>query len=433
MDTVPRAWAPADLETVRDLAATVTTELDLRLAARELERKSGELQDVVEGLAESEARYRFQAKLLDAVGQAVLATDPRGRITYWNRAAEALYGWSAAEVLGRDVLEVTPAELSREQAMELMERLAAGESWSGEFMVRRRDGASFPVMVHDTPVFDEAGELAAIIGASWDLTERSRTEEVLRSAKEEAERANRSKTEFLSAMSHELRTPLNAIAGYLELIEMGVHGPVTAAQGEAFGRIKRNQEHLLILINDVLHYARIEAGRTEFRTVSVRCEEILTDLEALFDPQAAARGIAYTVRKPGGGLSALCDPDRVQQVLLNLVGNAIKFTDPAGRVELSCEADERWVYVRVSDNGRGIAPERLPAVFDPFVQLERHRNETSQQGLGLGLAISRDLARGMGGDLTAESEPGRGSTFTLCLPRAGSTGREPRRGLPEES
>lgn len=362
-------------------------------------------------------RIHLQAQLLSAVGQAVIATDVAGRITYWNRAAEALYGWREEEVLGRDVLEVTPAEMTRDQAADLMTCLSRGESWSGEFLVRRKDGRRFEVMVTDTPVFDGDGNVTGVIGISWDLSERKRAETALQNAKEEAERANRSKTEFLSAMSHELRTPLNAIAGYLDLIHLGVHGPVTSAQSSALERIKRNQEHLLTLINDILHYAKIEAGRTEFRTAVLPVVEMLAGMEALVEPQAQARGVAYTCRAPGSPLYASCDPERVQQILLNLVGNAIKFTDPGGWAVVWCDADERQVYIRVSDNGRGISPEQLRSVFDPFVQLERHRNETSQQGVGLGLAISRDLARGMGGDIAVESTRGHGSTFTLVLPR----------------
>ncbi len=233
----------------------------------------------------------------------------------------------------------------------------------------------------------------------------------------QSQEANRAKTEFLSAMSHELRTPLNAIAGYIDLIDLGVHGPVTGAQRHALERIKRNQEDLLRLINDVLHFAKLEAGRMEFAIADMLLTEILEGITSGIEPQAQARGIAFSAHACDPSLTARADADRVRQILLNLVGNSLKFTAPGGWVLLRCDADPERVYMHVQDNGRGIPRDRLEVVFDPFVQLERHRYDTSQQGVGLGLAISRDLARGMGGDLVAESEEAVGSTFTLVLPR----------------
>jgi signal transduction histidine kinase len=171
------------------------------------------------------------------------------------------------------------------------------------------------------------------------------------------------------------------------------------------------------LINDVLHFAKLEAGRMEFAIADMLLTEILEGITSGIEPQAQARGIAFSAHTCDPSLTARADADRVRQILLNLVGNSLKFTAPGGWVLLRCDADPERVYMHVQDNGRGIPRDRLEVVFDPFVQLERHRYDTSQQGVGLGLAISRDLARGMGGDLVAESEEGVGSTFTLVLPR----------------
>jgi signal transduction histidine kinase len=218
-------------------------------------------------------------------------------------------------------------------------------------------------------------------------------------------------------MSHELRTPLNAIVGYVDLLEMGLRGPVTEGQLHDLGRIKRAQAHLLGIIDDILNFARIEAGRLEYAREPIEVEPLLGELETLVSPQLAERGLSYAC---GGapGLVALGDPDRVRQILLNLLSNAIKFTEPGGRVEVGAAEEGESVAIRVRDTGRGIAPERLAQVFDPFVQLDRHRTHSAQQGVGLGLAISRELARGMGAELTAWSAPGEGSCFTLALPRA---------------
>ncbi|HEX8692305.1 MAG TPA: HAMP domain-containing sensor histidine kinase [Longimicrobium sp.] len=238
-----------------------------------------------------------------------------------------------------------------------------------------------------------------------------------RRARAEAEEANRAKMDFLAVMSHELRTPLNAIAGYAQLLEMGIHGPVTEEQREALARIRRSQRHLLLLINDVLNFAKIEAGRVELRLGTVPAAELVAGVEPLILPQAEARGIRYERRLPAVPPAVRADPDKAGQVLLNLLSNAVKFTGDGGRVRLECVPNGRRVLFRVHDTGPGIPPERLESVFEPFVQLERGLS-AQREGTGLGLAISRDLARAMGGDVWAESTPGRGSVFTLALPRA---------------
>ncbi len=257
--------------------------------------------------------------------------------------------------------------------------------------------------------------------ALGDAVDARRAAEV---AQREAEAANRTKGEFLATMSHELRTPLNAIGGYVQLLEMEVHGPVTDAQRTALERVQRAQHHLLGLINDVLNHARLAAGQVHYDVQDVAVDALFADVEALVAPQLAARGLTFAYEGRREPLVVSADAEKVRQVLLNLLTNALKFTEPGGRVALACEpggaADggHEAVQLHVRDTGRGIAPAQLARVFDPFVQVDRALTHASQQGVGLGLAISRDLARGMGGDLTVESAVGAGSTFTLTLPRA---------------
>ena len=283
---------------------------------------------------------------------------------------------------------------------------------------------------------DRAGLLAAERAARAAAeTERAAAEEARRAA----EAANRAKGEFLAVMSHELRTPLNAIGGYSELIELGIHGPVTDAQRTALGRIQASQRHLLGLIAAVLDYSRVEAGAVTYRLSDVPVVEAVAEAEALVAPQLRSKGLGYAWSGAPAALSVRADREKLQQVLLNLLGNAVKFTDARdgapGRVEVTCAVEDGadgtlgCVLLRVCDTGVGIAPEKLASVFEPFVQADQ-RLTRPQEGVGLGLAISRDLARGMGGDLTAESTPGAGSTFTLTLPRGSRRARSARRWTP---
>jgi chemotaxis family two-component system sensor kinase Cph1 len=251
------------------------------------------------------------------------------------------------------------------------------------------------------------------------LRQRDERETLLdreRQARSEAERANRAKADFLAMMSHELRTPLNAIGGYAQMIEMGVRGPVTPTQAIDLQRIQSNQRHLLGLINNILNFAKLEAGQVKFDVTSVDVREVITDVETLVIPQLRERKLAFSVARADAPLTVQADAEKLRQILVNLVSNAIKFTNVGGSIGLAAHRVGDHAVVDVTDTGRGIPGDRLTSIFDPFVQVDRYTNERGDQGIGLGFAISRDLARFMRGDLTVKSEVGRGSTFTLSLP-----------------
>ena len=244
----------------------------------------------------------------------------------------------------------------------------------------------------------------------------------LESQRMAADEANAAKSNFLAVMSHELRTPLNAIAGYAELLDMEVHGPITPAQHEALGRIRRSQRHLLRLVNDVLNLSRIEAGRVDYAVERFSLLGVVGSVTPMIEPQLAARDLTLEVAVPAE-LEATADREKVQQILLNLLTNAVKFTAPGGRVTVDAiegSGETPVAIVRVTDTGIGVPPDMLERIFEPFIQVDASRTRATE-GTGLGLAISRDLARGMGGDLAATSRIGVGSTFTLTLPIGVST------------
>ncbi len=239
-------------------------------------------------------------------------------------------------------------------------------------------------------------------------------------ARATAEAANQSKSAFLAMMSHELRTPLNAIGGYAQLMQEGVSGPVTEQQREYLKRVRVSQAHLEALINGVLDFAKLEAGRLQFEITEFSLADGLAAVVSLVEPQAAAREIRFDYVAGDPDIAVRADTEKVLQIVLNLVSNAVKFTPPGGRVAVEWGVDGQQAEIRVSDTGSGIPPEKLGAVFEPFIQADRNVHGASH-GTGLGLTISRELARHMGGNITVESRVGEGSTFTVTLPLAAAT------------
>jgi signal transduction histidine kinase/PAS domain-containing protein len=236
-------------------------------------------------------------------------------------------------------------------------------------------------------------------------------------ARTTAEAANKAKLDFLASMSHELRTPLNAIAGYVQLLDMQLAGPVVEEQRRFLARIARAQNLLLGRINDMLNFVKIGSGTLSYAVRPVRVHEMLAGLDTMIHPQLTERGLTYEYVPPDSTLRVSADAEKLEQILLNLLSNALKFTPTGGQITLASQANGSRVDISVSDTGVGIPASKLHAIFEPFIQLSSSLTR-AREGTGLGLAISRDLARGMGGELSAVSTPGAGSTFTLSLPIA---------------
>jgi signal transduction histidine kinase len=375
-----------------------TPEPERRVAERRSPRRSSQavLRQIVERLAD---------------GIVVVSAD--GRIRFANPAAERLFGRSARELVGQDFgFPLTSAEAT-------------------EIEIVRRGGGG---VVAELRLVDAAWEdEPAMLVSLRDVTDRTQAEarerllEGERRARAEAEAASHAKSEFLAVMSHELRTPLNAVLGYAELLDLGVVGSLTPEQRQQIGRIMASGRHLLGLVNEILDLAKVEAGRMSVERIPTSVSEAVDAAIVLSQPQAEARGLTLT--PPAAvprTLQFLGDHDRVLQILANLLSNAVKFTEPGGEIAIEVDENPRgeaaglhgdgpWVAIRVRDSGIGIPPAQLETIFSPFVQAEVGHTRRSD-GTGLGLTISRRLARLMRGDVTVESTPGNGSRFTLWLP-----------------
>jgi PAS domain S-box-containing protein len=391
--------------------------------------------------AQAEARREALVAVLAQLPVGVVIVEaPSGRVLVVNDALARMWGQrrATASVEQYSVEWVGYHADGRQIASDewpVARALQHGVTVVGEVAeIQRPDGSRGLVEIGAAPVRDASGGITLAVAVLTDITDRVRAERERERLLHESERAraeavtawaaanaaNAAKSQFLAVMSHELRTPLNAIGGYAELMELGIRGPVTEEQRSDLARIQASQRHLLGLINDVLNYARIEAGSVRYAVTDVALRAALASAEALVSPQARAKGLTLTAHSCPESLTARADDEKLRQVLVNLLSNAVKFTDPGGRVELDAEAAGDVIRIHVRDTGLGIPADKLKAIFEPFVQVRADLTRTAE-GTGLGLAISRDLARGMGGDLTVESTLGGGSTFTLTLPRASSS------------
>jgi PAS domain S-box-containing protein len=372
-------------------------------------------------LAEARAQRQQLYDVLMQVPAAVTVLEGPGHVfTVVNPLYAVLTGHR--DLLGKPIREAMP-ELDSQGYFEILGSVyATGEPYRArEALVqldRNRDGVPEDIYLDFVyqPLKRADGTTFGIMVHAVDVTDKVQAREQIATARAEADKANRAKSEFLAAMSHDLRTPLNAIGGYADLVKDGLYGPVTEAQVTAMLRIRRAEEHLLTLINDILSYAKIEAGHLRIELTDVPLSEMLGELRMLVAPQVAAKGLACEFRPGAPDVTIRADRERATQILLNLLTNAMKFTTH-GTITVEFEVTNGDVVIRVGDTGPGIAPDRLASIFDPFVQVVRF-GEPRREGVGLGLAISRELARAMGGDLTVVSELGRGSTFAVRLPRA---------------
>ena len=391
------------------------SDISARRAAEERARLAGE------ALAQ---KSDVLAWTLDSLVQGVLNVDPQGRCTAWNRRLLELLQVPAALMERRPLLsELLDWQLQHQAfgpQLELLDQAGRENIARSQAGVPQPKGHRYRQVRPDGTVLDVASHFAvdgSLVRTFTDVTASVAAEAALIAARDEAEAANRAKSEFLSRMSHELRTPLNAVLGFAQLMQADAAEPPAPGQRQRLDALLRGGHHLLALINDVLDVARIDGGQLQLQLAPVDFASVLDEALALVEPAARARGVVLLAppRLPGGAGVVLADATRLRQVLLNLLTNAIKFNRPGGDVRISLQPAGAQLRLDVSDQGAGISAEQLPRLFQAFERLDM---DGAVEGTGIGLALSRSLVTLMQGDIGVCSTPGEGSVFWLVLPCA---------------
>ncbi len=371
------------------------------------ERKQAE-----DALQASEERFRNVA---ETASDAIISADSRGNVVYFNRAAEKIFGYSASEASGQPLTLLMPERYRDLHKRGLDLFLKTGEARvigkTVELAGQRKDGTEFPLELSLSSW--KTQEDIFFTGILSDITNRRQAEEALQHAKEGAERGSKFKDQFLSTMSHELRTPLNAVLGFSDLLADERYGPLNERQRRYIDHIHTGGKHLLSLISDILDLSKIEAGRIELAIESQRVEAVFGEVLSVMQPLAHKKSQVLS-KIAEASLVVRADATRFRQVLMNLLGNAIKFTPEGGRIEVAAHLVEGQVRVEVRDSGPGIPPEEQERIFEAFYRLRESGKKT--EGTGLGLAITHRLVELHGGDLHLESQLGQGSCFYFSLP-----------------
>jgi PAS domain S-box-containing protein len=366
-----------------------------------------------EAVRESEARFRA---LADNIPQLAWMTDADGSIFWYNRRWFEYTGTTLDEMLGWNWQKVHHPDHVDRVVTRFRAAIDAGESWEDTFPLRGANGDYRWFLSRAHPIRDADGTVTRWFGTNTDITEDRDAAAERERLFDDVRAASEAKSDFMATMSHELRTPLNAIIGYADLLDMGIPATLPAEAAGAVERIRRAANHQRQLIDDILTFSRIDAGRDELHLERVPLQALFDEIDAVIAPLAARKGLTFHLPGPNGDVDLVTDPRKLRQILVNLLGNAVKFTH-AGHVALIVDAHPDAVRWIVEDSGVGIPRDMFDKVFEPFWQADAGLTRTAG-GSGLGLSISRRYARMLGGDIRLESEVGRGSRFTLELPSA---------------
>ena len=411
----PKLPTAADLQLTETAALLAKNLIKRARATTTLRQRTDAAERLAIALQESEARFRMMAETIPVQ---VWTARPDGLLDFVTQRTAEFFGVSQHELLGDQwASRVHPDDI--ESTVACWKRsLETGELYETEFRLLSRDGEYRWHLVRAEAMIDDDGNIVEWFGCTADIEEHKRLEAALDVAAAEAKHANKAKAEFLAMMSHELRTPLNAIGGYVQLMIDGIPTAASEAQLNYLRRVQRSQQHLLTLIEAVLTHAKIEAGKLTYQITDVVAHEVLSAVDSLTSPQRAAKRLVYDCSGCDQKLVFRADKQKLVQILLNILSNAVKFTPPDGRITVSTERLAGGLgTISVSDTGLGMSRDELALVFEPFVQFDNSLSR-EHKGTGLGMPISREMARAMGGDLVATSLPGAGSIFTLTLPLA---------------
>ena len=356
-------------------------------------------------------------ELLEAAPAGFLSFDDDGIILVTNRRMTERLGYQPGELEGRHIETILSAGGRIFYHTHFFPLLKMqGSADEVYFSLRSKEGEEVPVLTNAARRISGGKAFNDCVFVRMSV--RHQYEDELLRARKAADQASASKARFLSMMSHDLRTPLAAITGYADLLMTEMRGPITEEQREDLRAIKSAGQDMMRLISDILSFAQLESGRVEVRMQPVRLEDVLARAESLMRVRFQEKSLAYDRTACPVDFTIAADPDRLQQILLNLLTNAVKFTPPGGEIHVRCTREEGRTLIHVEDTGVGIPEHRVAEVFEPFVQLQHGSAPAGESGVGLGLSISRDLARAMGGDLTVTSVEGKGSVFTIALPNA---------------
>ncbi len=382
---------------------------EVRLAADAFNNMATNTENLLTSLSQSESKNRLLASIVEQSSEAIWTTDLNDVVTSWNAGATAMFGYSSAEAMN-NARQMGKGDKAAED--DRMQRLLRLEKFSYDSRASTKTGAQIDIQVAVAPLLGEDGKCVGKISVARDVTERNRSEEALRTAREAAESANHAKSAFLARMSHEIRTPMNGVLGMTELL---LETELTSTQRKYAETVHRSGNGLLGIINDVLDFSKIEAGKLELEEVDCDLRRTLEDVVDMLAERAHSKGLDLACSIPSGvPLRVRGDPLRIGQILTNLTGNAIKFTEKGSiLISLACiedGAEKVTMRFDVRDTGLGISTEAQSRIFEEFSQAD---GSTTRQhgGSGLGLAISKQLVEMMGGDIHVESTPGSGSTF----------------------
>ena len=382
---------------------------EVSLAAEAFNNMANNIESLIASLGKSESKNKLLATIVEQSSEAIWTKDLGGSITSWNSGAVAMFGYGADEVLGR---ALALGEASREEEQARMHRLLAGDKFSYDARAMTKSGNPIDIQVAVAPLLDDANRCIGSIAVARDVTQHKRSEEALRLAREAAEAANHAKSSFLARMSHEIRTPMNGVLGMTELLlETGL----TGTQRKYAETVQRSGKTLLGIINDLLDFSKIEAGKLELEKLDMDLRRTMEDIVDLLAERAHAKGLELACSIPPNlPTHVRGDPLRVGQILTNLLGNAIKFTDEGSVVigvrPLAETATHVTMRFEVRDTGVGISAEAQSRIFEEFAQADGSTTR-KHGGSGLGLAISKQLVEMMGGSIHVESDLGKGSTF----------------------